>query len=348
MSTTDTITHDDIIKCVATIIASSKTLGINPVRSVERVFSEEISRSLTSVMKARHCVGGGHLFPQTERETSGIDLIFIRGVSEPEMVQALHTVTPLLAKQGIEINQVHKPRHTIVDGRVAMQIEVYGKFAGSSIKTVLNVTGGKDRLPVNGPVYMRGPTFFGGQKPLDAYYESFEGFAARKLAAIALHPDTVSHRDFADIALLADMKLDQTAIGNELAHIMKSTSATNLDAIQALPDTPKALSLDSVKAKAQPWQLWVEKHGRGISPDFTSVLCDARALYFDARTAMLLNWTVDRKPRQRQYAITEHVKVMQAIRAEVIEEKRCDRGNGNVVQMGDYRSDPAPTYRPKF
>lgn len=346
MPNTDILSHADIVKTVATIITSSKALGLNPVRSIERVFSEEISRSLTAVMKARHCVGGGHLFPQSEREASGIDLIFVRSVSEPEIVQALHAVNPILAKRGIEIKKVHKPTHVMTDGRVTMRVEVDGKFAGGSIKTVLNVTGGKDFLPANGPVFMRGPTFFTGQRPLDAYYESFESFAARKLAAIALHPDTASHRDYADIVLLSGMELDRTAVGNELAHILKSTHPTNLDARDALPELPKALNLDTVKVKAQPWKLWAEKHGRGVPNDFTSVLCASRSLYFDARNAMLSSWTVERKPRTRQYGITEHVKVMQAIRAQVVEAKNRERGS--VVELADYRREQVPAYRPKF
>ncbi|MGO8034967.1 nucleotidyl transferase AbiEii/AbiGii toxin family protein [Rhizobium leguminosarum] len=343
----DTVFNNGV-SVLSRINEAAKALGINTQFAVERFVCEEMSRGLSAVMPARHYVKGGVIFPQVSRETRDLDISFVRKVSDGEMVRAMHEITPLLAEAGIVVTKVHTPKTLVVGGEECLRIEIEATVAKAVIKVNVDATGGIAHQPINLPRYGQGSTFFKGQVPLTAHFQSYEAQLADKLSSIVLRSNTAKWRHFADVAVLSSMRLDKDIVAEELAHRMRQRFASEAYIIAVLPALPASLDPQTNAEKAQPWALWVQKHGRGMTLDIDTMLATCRGTYTEVRQIMLSRFQQKLRPRAGRFAATSQAQAVAEIRRTVWGKREDDRRESNVIQMGDYRDPMTLAFRPKF
>ncbi|MGO4566084.1 nucleotidyl transferase AbiEii/AbiGii toxin family protein [Rhizobium sp. 2YAF20] len=333
------------------IKSASSVHELDTRKSTERFLCEEISRGLSTVFPVRHLVKGGLLHAQVTRETGDLDITFARKVSEPEILQSLRLMAPLLAAKGITITRIGKIQDLIISGDGGMRFPVEADCGGTRINTHLDITGGMRHLPASKKdqsgkeVQVQkvfSSVFFKDQQPLEAYFQPFEGQAADKLSVLVLRPDATRWKDFADISHLHKMNLSPTKIAIEMSHKLSFMFETAREVLQALPEVPETMSFEYAREKAAQWQNWQAKNGRTASSiDFEDANCNVRNMYFAVRKVLVDSFVPYRRPRVR------HVPTVDEVRQALNEpQARADRDNV-VVHMGLYRDPATLKFRPK-
>ncbi|MBY3363774.1 nucleotidyl transferase AbiEii/AbiGii toxin family protein [Rhizobium laguerreae] len=332
-------TYDLGIRLIDRIKSACQLHGIDTRKACERMLAEEISRGLSKHLIPRHMIRGGLLHPQVTRPTADLDILFERRVEPHEMHRAFELMKHDLAAKGIELRTYsHDPEPLHIDGHGGDRYKVMAMAGNTRINTKIDMTGGTQQFPKFRPERRHGSVFFKGQEPLFGLYQTFESQAADKLIEVITNPSTTRWKDFRDLSILHNMKLDVTHIGAEVVHKMRQKLDSDYAIMDAFPEEPLAFKWELAQAKAQLWQTWKDKNAPQMN-DFIDVLCGGRQMYNAVRQHLLAGLKLHEERRQR---IRRQIATVDKVR------HGFAKDDSNVINMGDYRDPATLGFRPKM
>ncbi|UFW65813.1 nucleotidyl transferase AbiEii/AbiGii toxin family protein [Rhizobium laguerreae] len=334
-------TYDLGIRLINRIKSACHLHSIDTRKACERMLAEEISRGLSKHLIPRHMIKGGLLHPQVTRETGDLDIIFERRIEGHAMHRAFELMKHDLAAKGVELRTYsHDPEPLHIDGHGGDRYKVMAMAGNTRINTKIDMTGGTALFPKFKPERRHGSVFYAGQEPLLGLYQMYESQAADKLIEVVTNPATTRWKDFRDLSILHNMRLDATHIGAEIVHKMRRKLDSDYAIKDAFPEEPVSLKWEFAQEKAQLWATWKSKNAPHMNA-FIDTLCDSRQMYNAVRNHLLAGLKLHEDRRQR---VRRQIDAVNRVREGYAKGEDAD----NVIHMGRYRDAATMAFKPKF